>query len=108
MSDEPLAVRAMQRIEDHIAACSRNYDTMTDTFTDVRNAIKDTNKLLTAFIGFVVVTVVGFAGYTYSQNSALAAQLTEARIRQAQAISQIPDVTASKVAAKVAQQQPEN
>lgn len=108
MTDEPVALRAMQRIEDHIQTCSRNYDIMTSTFTDVKNAIKDTNRLLMSFIAFVIVTVVGFASYTYVQNQTLANQLTDARIRQSQAINAIPDVTASKVAAKVAQQQPES
>lgn len=108
MTDEPVALRAMQRIEDHIQTCSRNYDTMTSTFTDVKNAIKDTNRLLMSFIAFVIVTVVGFASYTYVQNQTLANQLTDARIRQSQAINAIPDVTASKVAARVAQQQPES
>lgn len=108
MSDEPLAMRAMQRIEDHMAACADNYTAMTRTFTDVKDAIKDTNRLLMAFIGFVIVTVVSFAGYTYTQNTALAAQLAQTRAVQAQTLSQIPDVTASKVAATVKAQQPEN
>ena len=105
--DEPQAALAMQRIQDHIEACSRNYQAMTDTFVDVKNAIKNTNQLLQGFIGFVVVTVVAFAGYTYVQDQALASQLAESRAKQAQAIQQIPDVTASKVVSKVeAEQQP--
>ena len=102
VTDEPMALRAIQRIEDHIEACSQNYGAMTATFTEVKDAIKDTNKLLFSFISFVVITVVAFAGYTYVQQQALASQLTAARISQAEAISRIPQVTADRVVAKVA------
>ncbi len=106
MSDEPLAVRALQRIEDHIEACSTNYGTMIATFKEVKDAIKDTNRLLMSFIAFVIATVVGFAGYTYVQNQALASALAASRAASAVAVSQIPSKTAEAVTAKLPVQTP--
>lgn len=85
---------ALRLITDHIADCAIARQ-------NTAGAIKEVRNLLVSFIGAVFVTVVSFAGYSYMQSQALAKQLTEARISQAQAVSQIPDKTAAAVAAKL-------
>lgn len=97
MSDEPKADLALQRIQDHIDACSKNYGSMNSTFGEIRDSIKATNKLLISFISFAVFTVVAFAGYSYTQSQSLASQLAAARLQQAQAVQQIPDATVEKL-----------
>lgn len=97
MTDEPMAAVALQRIQDHIDGCAHNYAAMTETFIEVKDAIKDTNKLLLSFISFVALTVVTFAGYTYVQQESLARQLADARAAQAAAVQQIPEKTVQKL-----------
>jgi secreted protein with Ig-like and vWFA domain len=97
--DEPLAAQAMQRIADHIDACSHNYGVLNDTFVQVRESIKNTNKLLITFMTGVAACVITFAAYQYTQSQALAAQLAESRSATASAIQQIPVKTAQAVGA---------
>lgn len=98
---EPKAELALQRIQDHIDACAKNYGVMADTFTEVRDSIKSTNRILQAFIAFVVATVVTFAGYTYTQDQSLNVQMTDAKVAASIAAAnsqKIPDETANKIA----------
>ena len=95
--EEPLAALAMQKIQDHLETCSHNYDVMSQTFRELRDSIKDTNKLLIGFIGGVFAVVVTFAGYTYQQSQTLSTQLQKARIANTQAIAQVPELTAQKL-----------
>ena len=99
MADEPLAAQAMQRIQDHIDACSHNYVAMRDMFDDLKGAIANTNKLLLGFISGVVAVVVTFAGYTYVEQQTVASQLAESRSQTADAIAQIPAKTARAISA---------
>lgn len=87
----------MQKITDHIDACSTNYESMRETFREVRDSIKNTNKLLLTFITGVLAVVITFTGYTYVQSQVLAQQLAAARAQQAAALAQIPDKTAKAV-----------
>lgn len=89
----------MQRIQDHIDACTHNYVEMGRTFEQIRDSIKDTNKLLMGFIAGVIAVVVTFAGYTYVQQQALGAQLAQYRQASTNAISQIPNETVRKLGA---------
>lgn len=89
----------MQRISDHIDACSRNYSTMEGTFGEVRDSIKALNRLLMGFIGSVFATVVIFAGYSYAQTQTLATQLASARAATAAQVAAIPGKTARAVSA---------
>lgn len=58
-------------------------------------------KINIGFMGSVLLVLVGFAGYSYTNGETLAAQLMAARLAQAQAVQQLPAKTADAVAAKL-------
>ena len=102
MGEEVTAAMAMMKIEDHIDSCAQNYAAMTGTFKEVRGAIRDTNRMLIAFIAAVFGTVVVFAGYSYVQDQSLHEQLVQARVSAATAATaaqEIPDKTVQKLQA---------
>ena len=86
---------ALRLVTDHIQDC-------TTARISTANAIGEVKNLIMRMIWGLIAGAVAFGAFYFVQATTLANQLTLARAQQAAAISQIPDVTASKVAAKVA------
>lgn len=85
---------ALRLITDHMRECISER-------RETRTAIEKLSNLFVRFISGLIASVLVFGGYYFVQSQTLANQLATARATQTQAISQIPDETAAKVAAKL-------
>lgn len=90
--------QAMQRIQDHIDECGRNYLTNAKAQNDLRESIRDLSKTLIGFIGAVFMVVIGFAGYTYATEQRLLENQRTSQAATVEAMHKTAEETVKKLA----------